>query len=66
MKHFILDVKPDFCESSVCVDGQKFKLKNVKGNGCYFVEYNKDELAIDEIALTRTALKALYLLLTTQ
>ena len=65
MKHFILDANPNFSESTVTVSGIKFKLKNVKGNGAYFIEY-KDDVPADEIALTKQAMKALYLLLTTK
>lgn len=65
MRHFILDEQPNFCEASVTIDGHKFTLVNVQGNGCYFTEY-QDDIPADQITLTRQAMKALFLLLTTK
>jgi hypothetical protein len=65
MRHFILDHNPNFSEATVTVDGVKFNLTNVKGNGCYFTEF-QDDIPCDQVTLTRTAMKALFFLLTTQ
>ena len=66
MRHFILDQNPNFSEATVTLDGHKYELVYINGNGGYFVEYTKDGLTVDEISLTREAMKALFLLLTTK
>jgi hypothetical protein len=62
MKNFLLDVKPNFNESSVTLEGVKFRLTKVRNNGCYFSveEPGKEK---DQITLTMQEMRALYLLL---
>ena len=65
MKNFILDKKPTMNEAEVTIDGVKYQLRMVRDNGCYLSVYEHDLLR-DEIALTRTDMKALFLLLSTE
>ena len=66
MRNFLLDEQPNFSESVTIVNHAKFRLKNVMNNGCYFIEYDEDDNEKDRVCLTKTAMKALYLLLTTE
>ncbi len=65
MKNFILDKKTTINEAEVTLDGITYHLKMVHGNGCYVTIFQNDILK-DEIALTRTDMKAIFLLLTTE
>ena len=65
MKNFILDKKPTMNEAELTIENTKYQLRMVKNNGCYLSIYEHDILK-DEIALTRTDMKALFLLLSTE
>lgn len=58
MKNFLLDSNPSFGESKVTVDDFEYVLKNVNDHAT--------GLERDHIALTRSDLKALFLLLCTE
>jgi hypothetical protein len=62
MRNFLLDAEPKFNQSSVTLEGVKFRLTKVRNNGCYFSveEPGKEK---DQITLTVQEMKALYLLL---
>lgn len=65
-RKFILDKIPRFSDGNVTIDGHRFELINVNGNGAYFVEYSENGLEKDEVSFTKQAMKALFLLLTTK
>jgi hypothetical protein len=67
MKNFLLTTHPNFGETSVTVDGYVYKLCQVKGNGLYLsISGEKDGIERDMVTFTKSDLKALFLLLSTE
>ena len=64
MRKFVLEKIPHFSDGNVTIEKHRFELINVDGNGAYFIEYRENGLVLDEISLTKQAMKALFLLLT--
>jgi len=69
MKGFILTEHPNFGEERLTLDGFVYELKQIKQNGCYLTVYQMiDGLEVerDRLSLTKTDMKALFMLLCTE
>jgi len=63
-RDFILEKIPRFANCKVTIDGTTYELEMVRDNGCH-VNVSEDGVLRDRIALTKTDMKAFYVLLTT-
>jgi len=62
MSNFLLESNPDFDSCTVKINGDSYRLQQIKGNGCVLTVH-KDGIIRDQIELSRQDLKALFLLL---
>ena len=65
MKDFILNKNPNINEANVTLEGVRYNLRMIHGNGCFLCIYENDILR-DEIAFTKRDMKAIYLLLSSR
>ena len=64
MKNFILTEHPNFGEEKVNFDGTIYHLAQVKGNGCCLTVIDEATgIERDRICLSKTDMKALFVLL---
>jgi hypothetical protein len=67
MKSFLLDKCPNFGEEKVSLDGNQYLLKQIKGNGCHLSVIDiASGLERDNVSFSKSDLKALFLLLSTE
>ena len=60
---FLLDKKPKFCNGKVAFDKTEYYLEMVNGNGA-LLRVSENGIPREELILTKTDMKALFLLLT--
>jgi hypothetical protein len=64
MRNFILDSNPNFGEAKVTIDNFTYELIKVANNGCHLKVWDDKGNERDQLTLTTTDMKAMFLLLT--